>query len=127
MKKKYRWTNLIRRTIKRRGEITKTCIRRFHLVFVASSYFRPRMQSFTFLVSLFILGIVCVALIDRSQGTPLDDYVRAPDPHFNWTVIHQYNEPDYTLFILNFTSQKWFDGRAIECRLNLIEFFFRYY
>jgi len=47
--------------------------------------------------------------IDQSFATPLDDYVKAPDPTFNWTVIRTFQQPDYVLYILNFTSQKWFD------------------
>jgi hypothetical protein len=62
------------------------------------------------IISIFILGIITLLSVDKSQSTPLDDYVKAPDPHFNWTVIQTYQEPDYTLYILNFTSQKWFDG-----------------
>jgi PhoPQ-activated pathogenicity-related protein len=27
----------------------------------------------------------------------------------NWTVLHTYELPDYVLYILNFTSQKWLD------------------
>lgn len=57
-----------------------------------------------------ILGLVFIA---ESQCTPLDDYVNAADPHFGWTVIRTYEQPDYALYILNFTSQKWFDGEAI--------------
>ena len=59
--------------------------------------------------------------IDPSFATPLDDYVRAPDPTFNWTVIRTYQQPDYVLYILNFTSQKWFDGRffALFCHTRM--------
>ena len=60
-----------------------------------------------------ILVIISLLFIDKSQSTPLDDYVHAPDPHFNWTVIQTYDQPDYKLYILNFTSQKWFDGKLI--------------
>ena len=72
------------------------------------------MQCFTFFASVLIFGIISLAFIEQSPATPLDDYVRAPDPYFNWTLIHTYNEPDYTLFILNFTSQKWFDGKTFD-------------
>ena len=64
----------------------------------------------------FIAGLVfailsCFLLIQQSQATPLDDYVHAPDSYFHWTVIRSYQQPDYTLYIVNFTSQKWFDGK----------------
>ncbi|CAF3414533.1 unnamed protein product [Rotaria sp. Silwood1] len=56
-----------------------------------------------------VLIIISVFFVDKSQSTPLDDYVRTPDPHFSWKVIQSYQQPDYVLYILNFTSQKWFD------------------
>jgi hypothetical protein len=65
------------------------------------------------IICVFILGIISLLSVDKSQSTPLDDYVKAPDPHFNWTVIQTFTEPDYMLYILNFTSQKWFDGMLI--------------
>lgn len=62
-----------------------------------------------------VLGtILTLTFIEQSYATPLDDYVHAPDPTFNWTVIKTYQQPDYTLYILNFTSQKWFDGKYID-------------
>ena len=82
-----------------------------------------RMHRATFITGLLVLGIISVALVNESQATALDDYVRVPDPHFNWTLIETYSDPDYMLYILNFTSQKWFDGklekllwdRTIDC------------
>jgi len=62
------------------------------------------------IICVFVSVIVTLLCVDKSQSTPLDDYVKTPDPHFNWTVIQTYQEPDYMLYILNFTSQKWFDG-----------------
>ncbi|CAF0982013.1 unnamed protein product [Adineta steineri] len=48
-------------------------------------------------------------VISKSYSTPLDDYVRAEDPHFGWSLIRTYEEIDYKLYVLNFTSQKWLD------------------
>ncbi|CAF0973466.1 unnamed protein product [Adineta ricciae] len=62
------------------------------------------MESTVGFLSLIIIGLLC---IERSSSTPLDDYVRAPDPHYGWLTIRTYQEPDYKLYILNFTSQKW--------------------
>jgi len=62
-------------------------------------------------IRLFAVVLLGFIFIQNSQCTPLDDYVKAPDPHFNWTIIQTYSEPDYFLYILNFTSQKWFDGK----------------
>jgi hypothetical protein len=50
-------------------------------------------------------------LFEKCQSSPLDDYVHAPDSYMNWTVLHTYELPDYVLYILNFTSQKWLDGK----------------
>lgn len=67
-------------------------------------------------LTLCILHIII--LIDQYRSTPLDDYVNAPDPHFGWTLIQTYEEPDYKLYILNFTSQKWIDGKSLKkCKL----------
>lgn len=63
-------------------------------------------RSFLF-VGIFICSSV---LISQNDATPLDDYVNTPDPHYAWSVIKTYEQPDYTLYILNFTSQKWLDG-----------------
>ena len=50
-------------------------------------------------------------ILSACQPTPLDDYVHAEDPHFGWNIIQTYDEPDYKLYVLNFTSQKWYDGK----------------
>jgi hypothetical protein len=63
--------------------------------------------------------ILIILLINKKCfSTPLDDYVRADDPHFNWTLIKTYDEPDYKLYVLNFTSQKWYDGKSIDLLFN---------
>ena len=64
------------------------------------------MQQICFTALLTVLTV----LVGQTRSTPLDDYVYAPDPHFGWTVIQTYEQPDYVLYILNFTSQKWYDG-----------------
>ena len=65
-------------------------------------------QNFLSVGLLVAIGLLCIG---QSRATPLDDYVRAPDPHFGWTVIRTYEQPDYVLYVLNFTSQKWMDGQ----------------
>jgi hypothetical protein len=69
------------------------------------------MQHIRSLVGLLSFVVIGLLFIGNSESTPLDDYVRAPDPNFGWTVIRTYEQPDYVLYILNFTSQKWLDGR----------------
>jgi hypothetical protein len=61
-------------------------------------------------LNIVVLAIV-VLIIIPSESTPLDDYVHAEDPHFAWSLIRTYDEQDYKLYILNFTSQKWYDGK----------------
>jgi len=46
-----------------------------------------------------------------ASATPLDDYVKAPDPHYKYEVIKVYELEGYTLYVLNLTSQKWLDGK----------------
>ncbi|CAF4008945.1 unnamed protein product [Rotaria sordida] len=58
---------------------------------------------------LAIFSLHTIIFISRYQATPLDDYVNAPDPYFSWTIIETYEEPDYKLYIVNLTSQKWID------------------
>jgi|688.fasta_scaffold774253_1 hypothetical protein len=48
------------------------------------------------------------------KSTPLDDYVNAPDPHYGYEIIQTYNMTGYTVYILNFTSQIWLDGKFQE-------------
>lgn len=67
------------------------------------NYTKQFLASFGFI----IIGLL---VIGKIEATPLDDYVFKADPTFGWTVIRTYEQPDYTLYILNFTSQKWLDG-----------------
>lgn len=63
-----------------------------------------------FYSTFIVLACFSIGAIIPCFGTPLDDYVNAPDPTFNWTIITNYSMPDYKLYVLNFTSQKWLDG-----------------
>ena len=57
--------------------------------------------------------LLLISLIGVIGGTPLDDYVNAPDPHYGYTLLDKYYMPGYSLYILNFTSQKWYDGKSM--------------
>jgi hypothetical protein len=70
------------------------------------------MQHIRFLVGLLGFVVIAALCIGNSESTPLDDYVHANDSYFAWTVIKTYQQPDYDLYILNFTSQKWLDGKV---------------
>jgi hypothetical protein len=52
-------------------------------------------------------------MISINDGTPLDDYVNQPDPAFSWKLIQTYPLSTSTVYILNMTSQQWFDGIII--------------
>ena len=73
--------------------------------------FLVKMQYIRSIVSCVLLVSIGLLFVGKSKSTPLDDYVRTADPNFGWIVIRTYEQPDYILYILNFTSQKWLDGR----------------
>ena len=56
--------------------------------------------------SILIFAFLCIHNI---FGTPLDDYVNQPDSHYGYTLLTTYKQDGYSLYILNFTSQKWLD------------------
>ncbi len=63
-----------------------------------------------YLVGIFIVIFACV--LNGYLATPLDDYVNTPDSMFSWKLLETYPETSDTLYILNMTSQKWFDGKS---------------
>lgn len=66
-------------------------------------------------MSLFRFSLPLLFLFTASlaHGTPLDDYVSTPDPAYNWKRLQTYPQPTYTLYVLNMTSQQWFDGTDV--------------
>ena len=61
--------------------------------------------------SLSILLLVSVLLVasELTNATPLDDYVNQLDPYTGYVLLKTYESEAYTGYVLNFTSQKWFD------------------
>ncbi|CAF0920128.1 unnamed protein product [Rotaria sordida] len=53
--------------------------------------------------------VVFVVASNNCFGTPLDDYVNTPDPMFSWKRLQTYPLSTHTLYVLNMTSQQWFD------------------
>ncbi|CAF4591001.1 unnamed protein product [Rotaria sp. Silwood2] len=49
-------------------------------------------------------------ILNSIKATVLDDYVNTPDPNFGWKRLRTYAYPTYMLYILNMTSQQWFDA-----------------
>jgi len=62
------------------------------------------MQSRRFfrVLAVLVLSTVCLAL-----GTPLDDYVAAPDASYRYDVVKTVKGPGYTAYIIDMTSQTW--------------------
>lgn len=68
------------------------------------------MKTINFLVLALILIFANeLEICSLVEATPLDDYVKAPDSHYNWTLLKTYQMNEYNLYILNLTSQKWLD------------------
>ena len=63
------------------------------------------------MVKLFVTCFTILFVFAFVNTTPLDDYVFAPDSNYGYELIKTYKETGYTLYILNFTSQKWYDGK----------------
>jgi hypothetical protein len=73
------------------------------------------------------LFVTIASIININDGTPLDDYINKPDPAFSWKLIQTYPSPTYTVYILNMTSQQWFDGIIIGIKsifYNVIIYYF---
>lgn len=67
------------------------------------------MKAFRKKAELLFLALTILATNVLINATPLDDYVNEPDPYTGYEVLKSYDSEAYTGYILNFTSQKWFD------------------
>ncbi len=56
-----------------------------------------------------VLILVLACVVAAVGATPLDDYVNAPDPAFNWTVTGSKRAEllGYTTYSINMISQSW--------------------
>ncbi len=78
---------------------------------------------------IFLLFVTIVSIVKINYATPLDDYVNKPDPAYSWKLIQTYPSSTYTVYVLNMTSQKWFDGMILIIKIIFcieIVFFFYY-
>ena len=64
-------------------------------------------------MTIFLI-VYAFVILKTVHAEPLDDYVLAPDPNYNYELLKTYNLADYDVFILNMTSQKWKDGLFIS-------------
>ncbi|XP_059147517.1 autocrine proliferation repressor protein A-like [Physella acuta] len=51
--------------------------------------------------------LLAAAILVSVTPTPLDDYVRQPDSHYSYSFISSIQGPNFEVYILNMTSQKW--------------------
>ncbi|KAI8796905.1 autocrine proliferation repressor protein A [Biomphalaria glabrata] len=56
---------------------------------------------------MLLVWIVAALLVGSSKSTPLDDYVIRPDENYYYGFLMELKGPDYVVYILNMTSQKW--------------------
>ena len=64
----------------------------------------PDMKSYKYPSILIVLVLAAAQL---ASGTPLDDYVAAPDSSYTYSVIKTVSGMGYTAYILEMTSQSW--------------------
>uniref|UniRef100_A0A2C9LAQ3 NIDO domain-containing protein n=1 Tax=Biomphalaria glabrata TaxID=6526 RepID=A0A2C9LAQ3_BIOGL len=54
------------------------------------------------------LRLACWAVtLTIITATPLDDYVNAPDPNYGYRYLTSIQGPNFGVYLLNMTSQKW--------------------
>ncbi|MHC4166870.1 MAG: PhoPQ-activated protein PqaA family protein, partial [Planctomycetota bacterium] len=54
-----------------------------------------------------ILAVLVLVAAPLALGTPLDDYVAAPDSSYRYSVLDTVSGPGYTAYIIEMTSQSW--------------------
>lgn len=59
--------------------------------------------------SIQLLFLTIFSVIKIINSTPLDDYVNKPDPTFGWKLIRTHEALTHTRYVLNMTSQSWFN------------------
>ncbi|UCE47383.1 MAG: PhoPQ-activated pathogenicity-related family protein [Phycisphaerales bacterium] len=59
-------------------------------------------RCFSTALAALVLGAAALAI-----GTPLDDYVAAPDSSYRYSVLDTVSGPGYTGYIIEMTSQSW--------------------
>jgi len=64
--------------------------------------------------SLTILAVLVFAAAPLAVGTPLDDYVAAPDSSYRYSVIKTVSGTGYRAYILEMTSQSWRSAGEVD-------------
>ena len=55
----------------------------------------------------FVTLVLVFVLAQIVAGTPLDDYVKAPDDNYRYSVVNTIAGVGYTDYVLDMTSQSW--------------------
>lgn len=66
------------------------------------------------MANILLMAMAISASLASVQATPLDDYVNAFDPHYTYTVLTKTEGPNFSLHVLNMTSQKWLDEKVTK-------------
>ena len=72
------------------------------------------LSSFSPMYRLILLFVTSVSLIKNNHSTPLDDYINKPDPAYSWKHFQTYPSSTYTVYVLNMTSQTFFNSNILE-------------
>jgi PhoPQ-activated pathogenicity-related protein len=54
-----------------------------------------------------VLAVFVLAAAPLALGTPLDDYVAKPDDSYTYSLVKTVDNPSYTAYIIDMTSQTW--------------------
>lgn len=63
-------------------------------------------------IGILIIFVYILVAFNSCNSSPLEDYVNTPDPVFSWKRLQTYPKGTHTLYVLNMTSQRWFDGKT---------------
>ena len=63
---------------------------------------------------LTILAVLAFAAAPLAVGTPLDDYVAAPNSSYSYSVVKTVSGTGYTAYILEMTSQSWRSAGEVD-------------
>ena len=60
------------------------------------------------------MAVLVFAAAPLAVGTPLDDYVAAPDSSYRYSVVKTVSGTGYTAYILEMTSQSWRSKEEVD-------------
>lgn len=63
---------------------------------------------------LLLFVVTTILLIKNYHSTPLDDFVNQSDPAYDWKLLKTCPSPTYTVYILNMTSQTFFNSKIFD-------------